>query len=67
MAIPDPSSVKVAAQLVEDSNYEFRLFLKDSLLSILESASVCPVVYEILERLKLLYEFEPGDSGVYFD
>jgi len=30
-----------------------------SLLSIVRSASVCPVVFEILERLKLLYGFEP--------
>ena len=36
------------------TNKPERLF---SLLSIIESASVCPVVFEMLERLKKIYRF----------
>ena len=36
----------------------------ESLLSFLESVSVCPVAYEILERLKKEYEF-PGNTPAF--
>ncbi|MCL2529513.1 MAG: YkgJ family cysteine cluster protein [Coriobacteriia bacterium] len=43
------------------TNKPERLF---SLLSIVQFAAVCPVVYEILERLKQLYEFKPGSYAI---
>jgi len=37
------------------TNRPERLF---SLLSIIDSASICPVVYEMIERLKQIYRFK---------
>lgn len=37
------------------TNRPERLF---SLLSIIESAAICPVVYEMIERLKQIYRFK---------
>ncbi len=48
-----PKSVYNEAKKRENENLRFRSFLKNHA----DEAEVCPIVFEILERLKDLYHF----------
>ena len=46
----DPKVVKRLAQAREDENWQFRSFLKG--IGVVQNCSVCPIVFNVFERLK---------------
>lgn len=52
-----PDKVQSEAKKRENENFKFRTYLKGH-LGFLDTVSVCPVAFEIFERLKQEYGFE---------
>ncbi|MFP3912246.1 MAG: hypothetical protein ACLFUT_09210 [Desulfobacteraceae bacterium] len=55
----DPKVVKRLAQAREDENWQFRSFLEG--IGVVQNCSVCPIVFNVFERLKDALWHQWGD------